>query len=125
MANKRKLTIDFANIIDISYDKIDSGELQEFLEELLNDAKSDPKKCENVEKYIKQLSMIFPGVGSSFEEFEDNVRNGNIVDCVQAAINIFRKGLTSGDFETQISKVLSETSSQIKETIVPKKRKLK
>ncbi len=124
MPGKRKLTVDFSDILDTIYDKIDSHELQEFLEEYIDNAKSDNKKMKHLEKMIQQAATIFPGIGHSFEEFEDNVRNGNIVEIICLVTNIFRKGLTSEEFENKITNVIKTTDSFIKETIVSKKRKI-
>ena len=123
MTGKRKLTINFEDILDTIYDKIDSYQLQEFLDELIDDTKTDNKKIVEFEKTLTSVAQIIPGIGLTFEEFEDNVRDGTIVEIIQCVTNIFRKGLTSGDFEKHISETINNVDNIIKEQVMPKKRK--
>jgi hypothetical protein len=118
------LSVDFTDVIDTIYDKIDSNYLKEYLNELVDEAKSSEKMMNEVENMVRQISMVFPGLGSTFEEFEDNVRNGKVVKIVELSTNIFRKSLTSGELKNAISKIVSAVDETIKTTVVPKKRKL-
>lgn len=124
MSNKRKFTIDFTELLDVIYDKIDSHQLQEYLNEMLDDLKSSDDKIHEFEKTLRNISSIIPGIGNTFEEFEDNVRNGNIVDMIELATNVFRKGLTSGQFENTVSDTVKNISDYIEKEIIPKKRKM-
>lgn len=134
MSNKRKLSIDFSNLLDTIYDKIDSNQLQEYLEEMLDEINNadntnntdnlgDLDDFTQAEYIMSTLSMI-PGIGPSHEDVEDNIRNGNVVELVELVTNIFRKTLTSGQFEDQINSIIKKTTIAIEEEIVPKKRKL-
>ena len=118
------MSVDFTDVIDTVYDKIDSNYLQEYLNELVDEAKSSEKIMSEVESMVQQISQIVPGLGSTFEEFEDNVRNGKVVKIVELSTNIFRKSLTSGELENAISKIVLVVDDTIKTTVVPKKRKL-
>ena len=124
MSNKRKFTIDFTELLDVIYDKIDSHQLQEYLNEMLDDLKSSDDKIHEFEKTLRNISSIIPGIGNTFEEFEDNVRNGNIVDMIELATNVFRKGLTSGQFENTVSDTVKNVSDYIEKEIIPKKRRM-
>lgn len=119
VSNKRKLTIDFNDLIDVIYDKIDSKQLQEFLEELI-----DSNKTDKLNIIISNLSQILPSIGSTMEEFEDNVRNGTIVHIINDMTNSFNNKLTEGDIEKEISDKIKKVTNTIDTVIVSKKRKI-
>lgn len=123
MSNKRKLEIDFSDIIDTIYDKIDSEDLQDYLEEQINVAKNDPKMVETIEQLLKgPISSIIP-LGNTFEEFEDNVRDGTVVKVVQFLTTKFRKMLESGSLENDIAKMINNVNTKINDTVKSNKQK--
>lgn len=125
--NKRKLTIDFTNLIDKIYDKIDSNQLQEYLNEYLDRIKINDNDSEEFFKDIESFTSGYPDLknfmGSNFEEFEDNVRNGKFVKVIELLTNLFRKSLTSGFIEKEIQKFVDVATNNIDTEIVTKKRK--
>lgn len=124
MSRKRKLTIDFTNVLETIYDKIDSGNLQEYLEEWLDEIKKEETKMESTESMINLIPQLKNILGSSFEEIEDNIREGKIVDFIELIVNIFRKGIESGSIEKKIKNVIDGMNNSLNDKIIPKKRKI-
>lgn len=122
--SKRKLTLDFTEIIDTIHDKLDSKELEEFLNETLEEIKTNKVDMKEADQLIELLGVnMFPGIGKNFEEIEDNIKNGKIIEIIQIAVDIFKEQLESGNLEKKLTDDISNINEFIKTTIVAKKRK--
>lgn len=128
LCDKRKIVIDFTHLIDKIYDKIDSNQLQEYLNELIEETPQNKNQIEKTEEMINYATQIIPGlnllIGSDFEEFKDGVKDGSMVNKINVIINIFKKSLNDETIQNQLQYLIDSATSEIDKQIVSKKRKI-
>ena len=107
MANNRTLTLDLNKIVTTIEEKLSDNSFQNTLLEHVKMFKADQRNVVMADTYLKSPDNTIPGIGKSFEEFEENILDGTIHKIIELYFSIAVKKIDSGEVQKKIDDVLT------------------
>lgn len=108
MTSNRVITVNLEELTKAIDEKLANGSLQNYIIKEVSTFKEDPTNVFMADMFLQSPDNTVPGIGKSFGEFEENVRDGKIHKIIELYYAITMKKIDSGEVQRNIDETLKK-----------------